>query len=79
MPVLCMFRKGRPLLPWLHVGLHFGAMLGAELATMLSFLVALVAPKGHQHVDQKMLRFRGSTPLFGPGSLGVQGSWGHAL
>ena len=31
---LCMFREGRPLLPWLHFG-HFGVILGAKFATIL--------------------------------------------
>ena len=32
-----MFRKGRPLSPWLHFGLHFGVILGAKFATILLF------------------------------------------
>ena len=34
-PCRRMFRKGRPLLPWLHFGLHFGVILGARGATIL--------------------------------------------
>ncbi len=34
-PCLCMFREGRPLLPWLHFGLHFGITLGARGAIIL--------------------------------------------
>ncbi len=34
-PCLRMFPKGRPLLPWLHVGLHFGVIFGAQGDTML--------------------------------------------
>ncbi len=34
---LCMFRKGRPLPLWLHLGLHFGVILGAKFATILLF------------------------------------------
>ncbi len=33
----CMFRADRPLLPWLHFGLHFGVILGTKFATMLFF------------------------------------------
>ena len=32
-----MFREDRPLLPWLHFGLHFGVILGAKFATILFF------------------------------------------
>ncbi len=32
---LCMFREGRPLSTWLHFGLHFGVILGAQFATIL--------------------------------------------
>ena len=32
---LCMFRKGLPLLPWLHFGLHFVVILGAQGGTIL--------------------------------------------
>ncbi len=32
---LCLFREDRPLLPWLHFGLHLGVVLGAEFVTML--------------------------------------------
>ena len=32
-----MFREDRPLLPWLHFGLHFGVVLGAKFATILLF------------------------------------------
>ncbi len=35
-PCLCMFRKGRPLLPWLHFGLHFRVIVGARRATILT-------------------------------------------
>ncbi len=34
---LCMFREGRPLSTWLHFGLHFGVILGAQFATILLF------------------------------------------
>ena len=34
---LCMFRKGPPLSPWLHFGLHFGVILEAKFATILLF------------------------------------------
>ena len=34
-PCRRMFRKGRPLLPWLHFGLHFGFMLGDQGGTIL--------------------------------------------
>ena len=46
-PCRRMFRKGRPLLPWLHFGLHFGVILGAKFATIL-LLVARVAKTGSQ-------------------------------
>ena len=36
-PCQCMFRKGPPLSPWLHFGLHFGVILGAKFATILLF------------------------------------------
>ncbi len=29
------FRKGRPVMPWLHFGLHFGVVLGARGAPTL--------------------------------------------
>ena len=29
------FRKGRPVMPWLHFGLHFGVILRARRATIL--------------------------------------------
>ena len=32
-----MFREGRPLSCWLHFGLHFGAILGAKVGTILLF------------------------------------------
>ena len=36
-PCQCMFREGRPSSSWLHFGSHFGAILGAKLATILLF------------------------------------------
>ncbi len=32
-----MFRKGRQLSTWLRFGLHFGSILGAQVATILLF------------------------------------------
>ena len=34
-PCRRMFRKGRPLLSWLHFGLHFVVILGAQGGTIL--------------------------------------------
>jgi len=34
---LCMFRKGRPLSPWLQFGLHFGVVLETKIVTILLF------------------------------------------
>ncbi len=32
-----MFRKGRQLSTWLRFGLHFGSILGGQVATILLF------------------------------------------
>ncbi len=32
-----MFREGRQLSTWLRFGLHFGSILGAQVATILPF------------------------------------------
>ena len=47
-PCLCMFRKGRPLLPWLHFGFHFGVILGA-LGAYTNFGVTFSQTNVPQH------------------------------
>ncbi len=44
-PCLCMFRKGRPVLPWLHFGLHFGLVLGAKRGHYTNYLASLAQEK----------------------------------
>ena len=46
----CMFREGRPSSSWLHLGSHFGAALGAKLATIL-----LVGAPGRQNGLKKSI------------------------
>ena len=65
-----MFRKGRPLEPWLHFGLPFGVILGAKFATILLLGrpgVQIGRKKRSQKKDRKKVeRVISSNPGEGP-------------
>ena len=65
-----MFREDRPLLPWLHYGLHFGVVLAPEFVTIL-----LLGRPGHQQ-GPTIGRSEGfpRTGYFVPACVG-SGSW----
>ena len=55
-PCLCMFRKGRPLFPWLYFGVYFGVILGPKIATVLLF----GGPNFEPVFERSFLYLRGS-------------------
>ncbi len=60
---LCMFREGRPSSPRLHLGLHFGAILGPEIITILlvgvHFSMSFFDSRRNSNIKKK--RKRGGT------------------
>ena len=69
-----MFREGRQLSTWLRFGLHFGSILGAQVATILLFGrpgVQIGCPEARLNFNDFFAHFQGGAGSWASGKVRV--------